>query len=117
MSTFNATRICTEEAAQQLGVSRDTLDRMIAEAPADLAGGPVDIGSLTSKKHRWMWDASRLTEWWDAYGQWRATRRAMSQVLRPGTRRPRTASAKPQNAEAPRGKLTMAELNAPRRGR
>ena len=117
MSPPNATRISTDEAARRLGVSRDTIDRMIAEAPADLAGGPVDIGSLTSKKHRWLWDADRLPEWWDAYGRWRATRRTSSMVVRPATRRPRTTNARPQNAEAPRGKLTFAEINPPRGGR
>ena len=117
MSPAAPLRICTDEAARVLGVSRDTIDRMIAEAPADLPGGPVDIGALASKKHRWVWDAARLTEWWDAYGRWRATRRVSATVMRPPTRHPRIANAKPQNAEAPRGKLTFAEISPPRGGR
>ena len=117
MSPPNATRISTDEAARALGLSRDTIDRMVAEAPADLPGGPVDIGRLASKKHRWVWDAARLTEWLDAYGQWRASRRVSATVVRPPGRRPRLANAKPQNAEAPCGKLTFAEVNLPRGGR
>lgn len=117
MSPTAPLRISTDEAARVLGVSRDTLDRMIAEAPAELPGGPVDISSLTSRRRHWMWDSARLTEWWDAYGRWRASRRASLGVVRASTKHPRTMHAKPQNGEAPRGKLTFAEISLPRGGR
>jgi hypothetical protein len=49
----------TVEAAQQLGISRWTLDVMVARAPKDLPDTPTHIGEGKERRNLW-WDGVRL---------------------------------------------------------
>lgn len=65
--------ISTDEAATLLGVSRSTLDAMVAQAPRTLPGSPVRVGDGGERRHL-RWDPTALTTWMNAYRDWRATR-------------------------------------------
>jgi len=52
----------SDEAAQILGISRDTLDRLRELAPPDLPGAPVPVGTGTKRRHL-RWEVDRLKEW------------------------------------------------------
>lgn len=66
------TWISTDEAAAIFGVDRETLDKMVAKAPPDLPGAPLDVSH--GVRRRWRWDPSRLTVWAAAYQTWKADR-------------------------------------------
>jgi hypothetical protein len=66
--------LSTVEAAQQLGISRWTLDVMVARAPKDLPGTPTHVGEGKERRHL-RWDGERLHEWAAAYREWETTRR------------------------------------------
>jgi len=106
-----AATIGTEEAARRLGVSRDTLERMLAEAPRGLPGGPRNCGVVGGRR-RLKWYPDRLREWFDAYGAWRDREDARRA---PGAKRtrPLRLGASPSGT----GKITLAELRALRQGR
>lgn len=63
--------LTTAQAAQRLGISRDTLDRMageVAEVGRDWPGAPVDVGAGRQRSLRW--DAAHLSAWMRRYGSW-----------------------------------------------
>jgi hypothetical protein len=53
--------ISTEDATRLLGMSRATLDRLAASAPAGLPGGPTNIGS--GKRQHFRWDPRSISAW------------------------------------------------------
>jgi hypothetical protein len=71
---FNATRrwLDTAEAAAEFGFSRERLDSLIAVAPPDLPGSPVDISAIDSSRRRYRWDGDRIHEWLAEFGKWRS---------------------------------------------
>lgn len=96
--------IDTAAAAAELGMSRSTLDQMVARAPANLPGAPTILGTGTQRLRR-RWDAHRLHSWFEAYGRW-----AASQTARPAGAKASTAfeppepAPRPRRAEGPRGR-------------
>ena len=65
--------LSTEEAAKYLGISRWTLDIMVARAPKNLPGTPEHIGSGRQRRHL-RWNADKLDEWLGAYRGWEMSR-------------------------------------------
>lgn len=65
--------IPTAEAARRLGMDRGTLDKMVQDAPKNLAGGPVRKGKGKERQHL-LWDADHLEQWVRAFEAWRLTR-------------------------------------------
>lgn len=65
--------LSTVEAAEQLGISRWTLDIMVGRAPKNLPGTPTHVGEGKARRHL-RWDGARLHEWAAAYRTWEATR-------------------------------------------
>ncbi len=84
--------LTTDQAAVRLGVSRRTLDRMVAAAPPNLPGGPISGGSGRKRK-KLLWEPDRLNEWLGAFREWEAgnkpRRRGRQRPVRP---RPEPAS-------------------------
>lgn len=66
---MSTTWIGPAEAAQRMGISRTTLDAMLARAPSDLPGSPVLVGVGTARRHL-RWDEARIEEWLVAYRAW-----------------------------------------------
>ena len=67
--------ISTEQAAEAMGVSRRTLDRMLTKAPPLLAGAPVRTGRGSSRTHL-RWKRDEVSEWLSAYHQWDTGKRS-----------------------------------------
>ena len=65
--------LSTVEAAEQLGISRWTLDIMVARAPKHLPGTPTHVGEGKTRRHL-RWDGAMLHEWAAAYREWEAAR-------------------------------------------
>lgn len=82
--------ISTAEAAVLLGMSRATLDRLAAAAPAGVPGGPTNIG--TGKRRHFRWDPRSISAWVSAVTAARSTR---------GPRRPRRAAPAGPGGERP----------------
>jgi hypothetical protein len=77
--------IRTEEAAVRLSVGRATLDAMVARAPRDLPGAPVQVGHGAQRRHL-RWDPSTLSAWMEAFRAWEA-RSTVASSVRPRRRR------------------------------
>lgn len=61
--------LSTAEAADRMGVARNTLDQMVARSPRDLPGAPVLVGGGQRRRHL-RWDAGQLAAWLPAYRAW-----------------------------------------------
>ena len=108
------TWLTTTQVAEHLGINRCTLDEMLAAAPRDLPGSPVQIG-VGSKKRHLRWDAERIEEWFAAVQAWRQARASAgtagpsSGPIRPPTPAPRR-SRKPRS---PSGRSVLAMVGGP----
>lgn len=64
--------IDTRQAAALLGIARSTLDEMVARAPSNLPGAPVQVGIGTRRRHL-RWNPDQIVEWASAYSEWMAS--------------------------------------------
>lgn len=101
--------LSTGEAAARLGVSRSTLDAMVARAPRDLPGAPVRVGEGGRRQHL-RWDAGRIAEWAAAYRAWDARENG------PSASRRRSAPSRPRAAVEEGAVDWVAVARAARRG-
>jgi hypothetical protein len=58
-----------DAAAAALNVCKNSLRTMLADAPVDLPGAPVQIGRGRTRKHL-RWHPEDLRVWWGAYCAW-----------------------------------------------
>lgn len=58
-----------DESAARIGVSPNTLRRMLEESPQDLPGRPISIGRGTKRTH-WRWRPADLERWLEAFSRW-----------------------------------------------
>ncbi len=58
--------ISTAEAAARMGISRWSLDQMVAKAPRNLPGAPTHIGKGTAARHL-RWNPDQLATWLESY--------------------------------------------------
>ena len=77
------------EAAKVAGVSRSSLDAMLAKAPKNLPGAPMHVGEGQQREHK-AWEASRVREWVAAYRAWEAGEKPVAKIAR---RRPASKAA------------------------
>lgn len=61
--------IDTVEAARRMGMSRTSLDAMMARCPPNLPGSPMRVGTGARRRHL-RWDARALDDWLAAYRAW-----------------------------------------------
>ena len=83
-----------DEVAQRLGVSRRTLDAMVARAPATLPGAPVAVGSGGRRKHL-RWRLAHVEAWLQAYQAWESEQVRSCQPSAPRRRSARRSSDAP----------------------
>lgn len=74
-------RVGVADAARLLGLSRDSLDAAIREAPPDLPHAPFAVGAGRSRRH-WRFEPSGLPKWWAAYRGWKAEQRSAPRPAR-----------------------------------
>lgn len=70
-ATRGKRRLSTREAAQVLGLSRYALDHMERRAPEGLPCPPINVGAGCYRIIRWPRDPGRLSQWANAYGDWK----------------------------------------------
>lgn len=66
-----------DEAAKVLSISSRTLRRRLADAPPNLDGAPINIGS-SDKRRRLRWVSGDIVRWAKAYERWRRSGRKAS---------------------------------------
>lgn len=110
MTTSMPAWISTSEAAARLGISRTTLDAMVARAPSTLPGAPLAIGVGDKRRHL-RWDETRLGEWVTAYGHWTA-----GQEEAPPTPRPAKMAKVPKAPSTARRQSLLSAVTGGRDG-
>jgi hypothetical protein len=107
----------SEQVSEHLSIDRGTLAEMLAEAPPTLPGAPTQVG-LGRRRRHWRWDASRVDEWFEAFGEWRRSLERRRASPRPARQRPKERPG-PTKKRRPRSVLAMVkeEIEAEERGR
>lgn len=102
LSAAAPTWLTIDAVADRRGVSRDTVERVLARAPCDLPGSPVDNG--TAGRHSWRWRSDGVDGWFAA-----ATAATRPVTPAPSRRRPKR---KPLPSSGASGRITGAEVEA-----
>ena len=95
----------SDQVAKHLDIDRGTLAEMLAEAPQTLPGAPNQVGLGRQRRH-WRWDASRVDEWFEAFGEWRRNLERRRSSPRPARQRPQKQPA-PKKQRRRRSVLAM----------
>ena len=107
-----------DQVAKHLDIDRGTLAEMLAEAPPTLPGAPTQVG-LGRRRRHWRFDAARVDEWFEAFGDWRRSLERRRSAPRPQRQRPKKPAA-PKEKRRRRSVLAMVkeemEGEAPGRG-